>query len=181
MRKTRFGLVLFLMLAGTQAHAQFSNRRIGFELGGLKFDDSEVVGGPSVQLEGTFYIENGFDVGLRVPFTLFLTNQANKQRFGTGGQLYGRYLFSEESLRPYAGLALDVVVIIRQASENSSDPTSGNQMVFWGPQAFAGLDYFIADTVSIGARGFFTLFIGINNRQAIRPGGGGYAAVHFYF
>src|SRR5438552_2584400 len=55
MRKTRFGLVLFLaLLAGGEARAQFANRRIGFELGGLKFSDSEVVGGPAIQLEGTF-------------------------------------------------------------------------------------------------------------------------------
>src|SRR5438128_1717274 len=34
MRKTRFGLVLVVaLLGGMKAHAQFANRRIGFELG----------------------------------------------------------------------------------------------------------------------------------------------------
>src|SRR5262245_5598672 len=40
MRKTRFGLALVVaLLGGAEANAQFANRRIGFELGGLRFDD----------------------------------------------------------------------------------------------------------------------------------------------
>lgn len=180
MRKTRFGLVLVVALVGgTQAHAQFANKRIGFEAGAFKFTDRELTFGIAAQLEGNYYIENGFDVGLRVPFVLFLTTSSSKQRFGTGGQLYFRYLFSEESFRPNAGLALDVLVVIREAGADGT--TSGNQQVFWGPQAFLGIDYFVGDTVSIGARGFFTLYIAINNANALRPGGGAYANIHFYF
>ena len=181
MGKSRFGLVLLLALVGGQeARAQFANRRIGFELGGFTFNDREVTAGLSVQLEGTFYIENGFDVGLRIPATLLLTRQANKQLFGTGGQLYARYLFSEETLRPYAGLAIYVLVIIR-GSDPANPDSGGNQQVFFGPQAFAGIQDFPIDTVSIGARGFFTLYFAVNNSNAIRPGGGGFLNVHFYF
>ena len=75
MRKPRFGLVILAVLAGsTLAHAQFANRRIGLELGVMKFTDRELSIGLMAQLEGTVYIENGFDIGLRVPFILFLTN-----------------------------------------------------------------------------------------------------------
>lgn len=166
-------------LGATEAQAQFANRRIGFEVGGFTFNDREVTAGLSFQIEGTFYIENGFEVGARIPASLLLTRQSNKQLFGTGGQIYFRYLFSEDSLRPYAGLAIDVLAIIR--GNVDGDTSSTNQQVFWGPQAFGGLDYFLVDTVSIGARGFFTLYIAINNTNAIRPGGGGFLNVHFYF
>jgi outer membrane protein len=179
MRKTRFGLVLVVaLLGGMEARAQFANKRLGFELGGFSFNDRNVTAGLAVQLEGNYYIENGFDVGIRVPAILLLTRQSNKQEFGTGGQLYFRYLFSEESFRPYAGLAIDVLVILRGQDMTDS---SGNQQVFWGPQAFGGIDYFVVDTVSIGARAFFTAHIAINNQTVFRPTFGGYANVHFYF
>jgi outer membrane protein len=180
MRKTRFGLVLVVaLLGGMEAQAQFANKRLGFELGGFSFNDAEVTAGIAVQLEGNYYIENGFDVGIRVPAILMLTKTSNKQEFGTGGQLYFRYLFSEESVRPYAGLAIDVLVILRNSV--NADTQGANQQVFWGPQAFGGLDYFVVDTVSIGARAFFTAHIAINNRNVFRPTFGGFANVHFYF
>ncbi len=180
MRKTRFGLVLVVALLGSmEAQAQFANKRLGFELGGFSFNDAEITGGLAVQLEGNYYVENGFDVGIRIPAVLLLTRVSNKQEFGTGGQLYFRYLFSEESLRPYAGLALDVLVVLR--GQVMGDTQSTNQMVFFGPQAFGGLDFFVVDTVSIGARGFFTAHIAINNRNVFRPTFGGFANVHFYF
>src|SRR5690606_21126754 len=112
MRKTRFGLVVLVtLLGGIEARAQFANKRLGLELGGFSFNDSNLTAGLSALLDGNIYVENGFDVGLKVPFTLFLTRMGNKQEFGTGGQLYFRYLFSEESFRPYAGLAVDVLVV----------------------------------------------------------------------
>jgi outer membrane protein len=180
MRKSGIRLVLFLALvAGTNAFAQFANKRIGFELGGLSFTDRELTFGLAAQLEGNIYIENGFDVGLRVPFILFFTRGSEtKQEFGTGGQLYVRYLFSEESLRPYVSVQLDVLVVIRGQVMGDM---SANQIVFWGPGAALGLDYFVGDSVSIGARGFFTLYIALNNDQPIRPSGGGYANIAFYF
>jgi outer membrane protein len=179
MRKTRLGLVFTAaLLAAGQAHAQFANKHIGFELGAIKFTDRELKVGLAAQLEGNIYIENGFDVGLRVPFVLFLTTVANRQRFGVGGQLYVRYLFSEESFRPWASLELDVLGIVR---ENDASISNGQQQVFWGPGASAGLDYFVGDSVSLGARGFFTLYIALNNDQPIRPGYGGFGNVKFYF
>jgi outer membrane protein len=167
-----------VLLAASAAQAQFANRRIGFELGALSFRDDELRVGLMAQLEGTYYIENGFEVGLRVPFFLFLTTSATTQRFGTGGQLYVRYLISEEALRPWVGLEVDVLAVFRPG-----DPANPNeqQNVFFGPGLSAGLEYFVADTVSIGIRPFFTLYIALNNNAPIRPGYGGAGSVHFYF
>jgi outer membrane protein len=179
MRSRRFGWVVAVaVLTGSAAHAQFANKRIGFELGGMSFKDNEIKAGLLAQLEGSYYIENGFEVGLRVPFYLFFTVQSNRQLFGTGGQLYVRYLISEEALRPWVGVDLDVAVVLRPPDPAFPDQ---QQTVFWGPGITAGLDYFLADTVSIGIRPFFTLYIALNNNQPVRPGFGGSAAVHFYF
>jgi outer membrane protein len=179
MRARRFGWVVAVaLLAGSAAQAQFANRRIGLELGGLSFKDNDVKFGLMAQLEGSYYIENGFEVGLRIPAILFIANTSNTQYFGTGGQLYVRYLISEEAFRPWVGLEVDVVGIIRP---NASGDMSQNQQVFWGPGVSAGLDYFVADTVSIGIRPFFTLYLALNNAQLLRPSFGGSAAVHFYF
>lgn len=181
MRKTRFGLVLVVaLLGGFEARAQFANKRLGIELGGFAFTDRNMTAGIAAQLEGNYYIENGFDVGLRVPFALMLTRNSAQQLFGTGGQLYFRYLFSEEAFRPYASLGIDVLVIVGNPDPNGNDQ-SGNKTVFFGPQASAGIDYFVVDTVSIGARGFFTLHFAINNQNAVRPTYGGFGNLHFYF
>lgn len=179
MRKTSFGFsFLVFVLVSASAQAQFANKRIGFEAGGFTFNDREITAGLAVQIEGSYYIENGFTIGVRVPAILFLTRESNRQLFGTGGQLYFNYLFSEESIRPYAGLAIDVLYIFRGQVQGD---LSGNQQIFWGPQAMGGIDFFPSDSFSIGLRGFFTLYIGINNNNVLRPGGGGFANIYFYF
>ncbi len=181
MRKTRFGLVLVVaLLGGFEARAQFANKSLGLELGGFSFNDRNMTVGICAQLEGTFYVESGFEIGIRVPFAWMLT-RTPPQLFGTGGQLHFRYLFSEESLRPYVGLAIDVLVIIGNPDPSGSDSQSGNKTVFFGPQAFAGLEYFVSDSIAIGARGFFTGHIAVNNQNAFRPTFGGYAGMHVYF
>jgi outer membrane protein len=179
MRSNRLGFIVAVgVLTASTAHAQFANKRIGFELGGLSFKDSEIKWGLMAQLEGSYYIENGFEVGLRIPFFLFITGQSNLQRFGTGGQVYVRYLISEEALRPWVGIDIDVAVVFRPGDPANPDQ---QQNVFWGPGVTGGLDYFLSDTVSIGVRPFFTLYLALNNNQLVRPAFGGSAAMHFYF
>ena len=47
------------------------------------------------------------------------------------------------------------------------------------PGVMVGLDYFVADTVTIGARGFFDLFIELNVDPRPAVGGGIAAAAYF--
>ncbi len=179
MRSSRLGWVaVVVLLSASAAQAQFANKRLGIEVGGLSFQDHDITFGLVAALDGSYYIENGFEIGLRIPFALLLTRESTQQLFGTGGQLYVRYLISEEALRPWIGLEVDVLGILRGA--DAANP-NGQQSVFWGPGATAGLDYFVGDTVSIGIRPFFTLYIALNNNEPIRIGWGGMAAFHFYF
>jgi outer membrane protein len=166
----------FALLAASAAHAQFANRHIGLELSPMRFTDHELTTGFSATLDGSWYLDNGFDVGLRVPFAMFLTTTSTRQRFGTGGQLYARYLFSQEQLRPWVDLELDVLYIFRDNPDASTQ-----QQVFWGPGVSVGLDYLINDSVAIGARTMFTLYIALENDSPVRPSYGGTVNVSFYF
>ena len=170
-----FGAALFF---SSEAHAQFANKRIGLELGVYRFSDNDITLGLPLVLEGSFYIENGFEVGLRVPLTLYLTRFGNQQYFGLGANVFIRYLFSEETLRPWIGGEVDFSYIFR---DENSDMT-GNQRYFFGPGAAAGLDWFISDTVSIGPRAFFTLNLALNSKTAVvRPTYGGTFNAFAYF
>jgi outer membrane protein len=172
----RTTFLAFALLAAGQAHAQFSNRRIGLELSPMRFTDRELTTGLMAMLDGAVYLDDGFEVGLRVPFAMFLTATSNRQRLGTGGQLYARYLFSQESLRPWADLELDVLYIFR---DNADALTQ--QQVFWGPGISAGLDVFVNQSLSIGARGMFTLYVAVNNDTPLRPSYGGTVNAQVYF
>jgi hypothetical protein len=169
-------LLILALLAADPALAQFANRHIGLELSPTRFTDHEITAGLSATLDGSTYLDDGFEVGLRVPFALFTTTVSSQQRFGTGGQLYARYLFSQERLRPWVDLELDVLYIFR----NNVD-ASTQQQVFWGPGASLGLDYLVTDSVAIGARAIFTLYIAVDNDTLLRPSYGGTINVSFYF
>lgn len=171
----RTSLVIALLASAT-AHAQFANRRIGLEVSPMRFTDRELTTGLMAVLDGAVYLDNGFELGLRVPFAMFLTGQSNQQRLGTGGQAYARYLFLQESLRPWIDLEVDVLYIFRDSTDGSP-----NEQVFAGPGASAGLEYFLTNEVSIGARAMFTLYFGVNNSAPVRPSYGGTASVQVYF
>lgn len=172
--------VLAVGLAG-EAHAQFANRSLG---GGVSF--IKLFGGNSragvtgvdfavpLTLEGSLYIENGFDIYAHVPVMLVSvtagadTPDGRGLIFGSGGHLGVRFLFAEETLRPYVGIEVAGFVLLAKTT-----------VVFIGPGATVGLDYFVADTISIGARAFFDLFIELNVDPRPAVGGGIAAAAYF--
>lgn len=180
MPKSLGGVVVALgvLLAG-EAQAQFANRSLGGGVGFVKFVGGSGKAGVDfaapLTLEGSLYIENGFDVYARVPLMLVSvavgadTVSGRGLIFGTGGHLGVRYLFLEETIRPYVGLEIAGFVLITK-------PDVG---VLVGPGLELGLDYFVADTVSIGARGYFDLFIQLND--PIHPAFGGTLNVAAYF
>ena len=168
--------LLFTLVASASAHAQFQNRHIGIELSPMRFTDSDVTTGLMATLDGAWYLDHGFEIGLRVPLAMFLTASSSKQLLGTGGQLYARYLFLQETVRPWAGLELDVLYIFR---DNPNQAT--NTQVFVGPGASLGLEYFVTNEVSIGARTMVTLYFAVNNDAPLRPGYGGTLSAQVYF
>lgn len=177
MRKTLAVLVVgSALFLGSEAQAQFANKSLGLSVGFLSIQgDRNLQFALPLTVDGTMYVENGFDVYLHVALMLVQVSvgapTANGQGlvFGFGGHLGIRYLFSEESFRPWLGLELAGAGLLVQPSAFG----------FGGPGVAGGIDYFVADTVSIGARAYFDLFIELN--RPIRPSIGGAVSVATYF
>lgn len=141
------GLALFF---SSPAQAQFANKSIGLGVGymGLNFENVVDRAFP-IGLEGSLYIENGFDLVAHTYVMLLNSPVYNQQYVGmflSGGV---RYLFSEESLRPYVGLDLGYFQTFGLGDASI-------YRVGLGPNA--GVDYFFQDTWSVGVRGQFTAY-----------------------
>lgn len=152
----RGSLLTFVVLSALPAQAQFANRSLGVSAtASTTISNSQLYG---LTLEGSHYIENGFDVYLRVPLVVASTQlgadtvSGKGWVLGTGTNLGVRYLLSEQQVRPYLGVHLSALVLI----------TKPEIQYFFGPGATAGLDWFFADAFSIGARTSYDLFIDLN-------------------
>lgn len=164
--------VMVVGLWAMEARAQYANRSLGLGFGAMSInaENEPVKWALPITLEGGLYIENGFEAYVRIP--LMILNQAPLTPaliVGTGGQVGARYLFLEEDIRPWAGLEVAFLYIFR----------SELQSAFFGLGPAVGLDYFVTDTVSIGARGFFDIYITLNAPVRVCFGGALSVATHF--
>lgn len=184
MRKIMTLLVLALCLVGSkaQATASFAPRELGLGVSGfalLPKGADPVSWGLPLTLEGGYYIESGFELYLRIPLMLLqqqtgfgADHSAPGTILATGGQFGVRYLFMEESIRPYVMLHLAAIYFFR-------DPSIGNSF-YAGPGAGAGIDFFVADSVSLGLRGTVDLFITLNPTSVLFAVGGGVNATTYF-
>lgn len=165
------GLSLFL---APVAHAQFANRSLGLSVGYMSISDPHIPSAVPLSLESSLYIENGFDLTLRVPLMILRDTSVDRDVVGAGANLGVRYLLSEEWLRPYLGAELAFLHVFR-------DPESGagvSENSFGvGPQL--GVDYFVSESVSLGARGFVTLYVMLNREPKTSLGGQAVVATYF--
>ncbi len=172
-------LALGLVLWASQAQAQYANRALGGGVGLIGLtggDTSSQLTFPTIPiyLEGHLYIENGFDLFIHIPGMIVSTkinaptSTGEGLVFGTGGDLGVRYLFMEESVRPWAAVYLTGLVVFRS-----------DTVVMVGPGGAVGLDYFINDSTSIGLRAFFNLYLELNAAPTFGPGGA--LSVAFWF
>jgi outer membrane protein len=190
MRKTLVGLAFMgSLVLTTAAQAQFANRSVGISPGffGLFGPPAncaicaEINWAVPLTLDASFYAENGFDIYAHAPVAVVSiksidsTGNLNPSyiTFGWGLQIGARYLFSEETVRPWVGLQLSGLFVVR-------DP---NPVMFYaGPGLAAGLDLFVADTFSIGPRAFFDFFITVyDGRVYTRFQAGGAVSFSVYF
>jgi outer membrane protein len=165
-----WGLALAL-LGATPAQAQFANRSLGASLGYTAFtvDSSSFDWALPLMLQGTLYIENGFELVIHAPL-MVMTEKISKQPvLGAGGTFGVRYLLSEESLRPFVGAELVFFHLFRETG-------SAN---FFGAGGNVGLAYFVTDTVSLEARVFgdayFSLTLPVSSGLGAQAG----VAAHF--
>lgn len=141
------------LLSAAPAQAQFANRSLGLSLGYMDFKRTAgLEGGFFVGFDGSYYIESGFDL-------VSLTKLSFPRDPGTGKRVVAlapsvgiRYLFMEESFRPYAGTDISYLLVFREGSTG--------QYVGLGPNL--GFDFFVTDTVSLGLRGQYNFYFTLN-------------------
>ncbi|MCA3016427.1 MAG: hypothetical protein INH41_28935 [Myxococcaceae bacterium] len=187
-------LVLSLVSPAPAHATSFANRGIGLGVGYMRvLTDVRTVPEWAVPLwlEGSYYAENGFDVYLRVPIALAqvslgippATAEMPAGMAGLvvamGGQFGVRYLFLEETVRPFVSLHLSGIYVLRPTNDTV---TTGSNLLI-GPGAGAGVEVFVSDSISLQARGFADWFVGINcgssNCQSFSLGGSLSASTYF--
>ncbi len=130
------------LLGAGEAHAQFQNRSIRLTLGYMDLADTDTTPaewGLPLGLGYTGYIESGWEWTFDLQGML-LRYPGITDYIGVAGGPGLRYLFMEEELRPYLGADISYLHVFH--------PTATLNKVGIGPKV--GLDYFVADTVSLG-------------------------------
>jgi outer membrane protein len=111
-------------------------------------------GGFFVGFDASYYIESGFDLVSLTKLTFPKDPGTGKRVVGLAPSVGIRYLFTEESFRPYAGADISYLFVFR--------PEATSQYVGLGPNL--GFDYFVTDTVSLGLRGQYNFYIALNEK-----------------
>ncbi len=186
---TRFARALTLALALTTflfaprafAAASYANFSLGIGAGFTRLQwDQPIAWAIPFTLEAGYYIDNGFELYLRTPFAVGYATTGIPLPggqlgagpvIGFGGSFGVRYLFSQEDLRPWAGLHFSGIGFLY--------PNSPPIMV--GPGVNVGLEYFVSESIAVGARAFFDFLMQVNGVFQIAPsfGGGIYAVTYF--
>lgn len=186
-KKLSTWVLVFGLLGATEAlaSASFANRNLGLGVSGFGIvGDSTSVGidwGVPITLEGGFYIESGFEVFLRIPLMFAY------QKFGvtasdgpgiviaSGGQFGLKYMFLEESIRPYATVHVAGLYFIRDEKLNNGRLNN----FFAGPGIGTGIDFFVGESVSIGARAYVDMYVTLNKPVSFAIGAGAGATTYF--
>lgn len=177
-------LVVGLLAASeASASASFANRNLGIGVSGFGIlgagNSTGIDWGVPITLEGGFYIESGFEVFLRIPIVFA------QQKFGvgpsggpgiviaSGGQFGLKYMFLEESIRPYVTLHLAGLYFIRDAA------TVMLNNFFIGPGISTGLDFFVGESISLGVRAYLDMYVTLNVPPSFALGAGAAATTYF--
>ena len=162
----RSTLIFAALLTSTLAHAQYAPHSLGAgpHVSGV-MGTGRVMGG--ISLEGTQYLESGFEFFIRVPLLIAETPvgadtpSGAGRVFSTGGSLGVRYLFVEGMVRPWVALQLSGVVLA----------TKPEAIWFLGTGTTVGIDWVVSESWSIGARGIYDVFIDLNGPWRHQLGG----------
>lgn len=147
--------LLAALLWAAPASAQFANRSLGLTVGYMDIDDADRLdNGVPIGLMGSLYIENGFEAVAHFDVMILKEQIAsgNKQVVGIAPSIGVRYLFSEEQIRPYAGLDLSFLMTFRDAGVKA----------YFGLGPNLGIDFFVTSSVSLGVRAQYNLYLTLN-------------------
>jgi outer membrane protein len=149
--RARMLAVVWLVTAGA-AHAQFANRSIGFSGGYIRLNDSILRQAIPFGLTGSYYLEDGLELTARVHGMIVTLALDGTQAFAADGGLGIRYLFLQETFRPYVGLEL---------SYFQAFFTNGI-LNYVGASPAAGFDVMFGPQFSLGPRAQLNLYWMLN-------------------
>ncbi len=162
------------LLGAGEAQAQFANHSLRFTLGYLSLEDTETVNvdwGLPIGLGATSYIEAGWE--LTFDFQVMVLSAplgTQKTQFvGLAGGPGIRYLFMQETFRPWAGADISYL--------HAFYPSANFSRVGLGPKV--GVDYFLTDSFSLGAQAQANFYWMLNSRVHTSLGIQGVAAAWF--
>ena len=143
------------LLSATPAHAQFSNRSLGLSVGYMRFNNTASLNDTVfIGFDATLYIESGFEV-VSLTKIAFPEDPISGQRVvGLAPSLGIRYLFLEESIRPYLGADLSYLHVFKPQGDSN----------FFGVGPNAGIEVFVSDSISLGARAQFNAYLSLTER-----------------
>jgi outer membrane protein len=145
---------LFLV---SPARAQFANKSLGLQAGFLNLTgvSNALDFGIPIGLAGSIYIENGFDVVAHIGIMVVHDPAPSQNLLALDGPALGlRYLFLEESVRPFVGLDLSFLNIFGNV------PLKDTAFAGLGPNA--GVEFFVSESISIGLVARFNLYVSLN-------------------
>lgn len=151
---TALGLSVAFFVA-TPAHAQFANHSLGVSAGYMNFNNTASLNSTVfIGFDASLYIENGFEV-VSLTKIAFPQDPISEHRVvGLAPSLGIRYLFLEEGIRPYIGADLSYLHVFKDQGEQN--------FVGLGPNA--GIEFFVSDSVSLGARAQFNAYLSLTER-----------------
>lgn len=146
-------LGLLAALFAAPAHAQYANHGLGLSAGYMRFtEDAQLEPGLFVGLEASYYLDAGFELVSLSKIALPRDPVSGDRVVGIAPSAGLRYLFAEEGVRPYAGTDVSYLMVFK--------PASTLQYVGIGPNV--GVDLFMSDSVSVGARAQYNFYLRLN-------------------
>ncbi|MBF5044882.1 hypothetical protein FGE12_20955 [Aggregicoccus sp. 17bor-14] len=148
---------LLCALAAAPAHAQYANHSLGLSAGYMRFaepsaGEAQLEPGLFLGLEGSYYLDAGFELVSLTKLTLPREHVTGKRVVGVAPSLGLRYLFSEETVRPYVGADLSYLMVFAPAQT----------LQYGGVGPNVGLDLFVGESTSVGARAQYNFYLRLN-------------------
>jgi outer membrane protein len=157
-------MVVASALASTHAFAQHENHSLSLAAGYTNLRDAAAATyGFPIGFGCTGYIDSGFEWTANVDAMLLTESGTARNIFGLAAGPGLRYLFLQESIRPWVGAEISYLHLfqIDQASSHLG----------LGPNA--GLDFFVTEQFSLGLKGHLDFYAILRDPIALRTSVGG--------
>jgi outer membrane protein len=171
MRSWLWGLGLFVFLVAAPAQAQFANRSLGLSIGYAKLFADGLDWAVPFSLEGSYYIEDGFEITASFAVVYLTILAAHPPgAIGLFPAIGFRYLFLQETIRPYIGADIAYMHIF------SGDITSVDR-VGLGPKV--GVEFFTSENFSLGLKADAAFYFALGTNLTTRLQFSGTMNVYF--